>query len=103
MQTWKVIPSNPVKKDSFEDKPSKSRVPFTVKTENRFAGIGDQFCDTFDIENTEPDVIELQKPIKNRLKKKKIKKNKKVRTIQKFNTTDSTKATPSDEKLQVIR
>ena len=99
IKTWKVVPSNPMKKNSFEDKTFNSMVTFRLKTENKFACIGDQF----QIEITEADVNEVHKPIHKKLKKRKIKKNKKVRKMQRYYITDSIEATPSVNELEVKR
>ena len=103
MNTWKIVPSKPVKKDFFEDKTLKSRISFTLQTANRFLCIGDQSLDPFPIEQTEPEVTGIQKPIKTKLKKKKMKKNKKVRKMNTCNISDSIKAKPSLEELEVKR
>ena len=68
MNTWKIVPSKPVKKDFFEDKTLKSRISFTLQTANRFLCIGDQSLDPFPIEQTEPEDSGIQKPIKTKLK-----------------------------------
>ena len=92
MNTWKIVPSKLVKKDSFEDKTLNSRVSFTIQTANRFACIGDKSCDPLPIEQTEPEVTVFHKPIKTKLKKKKMKKNKKVRKVNTCYISDSIKA-----------
>ena len=96
METWRVVPSKPIKKDSFQDKNLNSKVSFTLQTENRFACIGDKY--SFHIEDTEPDVKELHKPIQKLKKKQKIKKMKKIRKMKKYIITDPIKAiSPFDE------
>ena len=94
MNTWKIVPSKLVKKDSFEDKTIKSKVSFTVKTGNRFSCLGDKSCDPLYVEQTEPEVTGIYKPIKTKSKKKKIKKNKKVRKMSTCYIGDSIKANP---------
>ena len=63
IEKWKVVPRKPMKKDLFQDRTLESKDTFFVKTENRFSCIGDQFCDPFHIENTEPDVNNFHQPI----------------------------------------
>ena len=103
MEKWKVLPRKPMKKDLFQDRTLESKDTFLVKTENRFSCIGDQFCDPFHIENTEPDVNNFNKPLQNKLKKKRIKKIKQVRKMKKYCITNPIRAPHSLDELEVIR
>ena len=76
---------------------------FTLKTANRFDGITEEFCPSFQVEHTDANVIQI--PFQNKLKEKKkikIKKSKKIKKkevekIDKSYITDSNKA-PSFDK-----
>ena len=76
IETWKIVPSNSVKKLSPQDTALKSMKSFTIETANMFDGIRAESCQPFHIEHTEPDVNVIKKPVHNKLKKKKIKNKK---------------------------
>ena len=106
IKTWKIVPSNSVKKLSPQDTALKSMKSFTIETANMFDGIRNETCQPFHIEHTEPDANVIHKNFQNKLKKKeKIKKknvkkikNKEVKKIQRSYITDSQiETSPFDE------
>ena len=68
VKSWKIVPSNTVKKLSCQDTTLKAMKSFSIKTANRFDGIREDSCHSLPIEATDVDVI--QKPFQNKLKEK---------------------------------
>ena len=89
VKTWKIVPSNTVKKLSFQDTISKAMKSFTIKTSNRFDGIKEDSCHSSHIEPSDVNVI--QKPLQKKLKEKKRIKIKKVKKIKKNKVKESKK------------
>ena len=68
VSTWKIVPSNGVKKLSFQDTTIKPMKSFTMKTANMFDGLREESCNSFHTDHTEPDVNLFRKALEIKLK-----------------------------------